>query len=216
MSKSYFPGRNLPKISQVKKYLNRMDVIHTYLRRFFNCNVVLEPTSKKGFEPRLKVVINSFGNKKFRQPMRMLSMHSRALVFCFLFFGFWGWGGFFSFFSVPNVVSLCSDHVLQGSPPPNAFSKTFPIAPRFYPNFLHEQGDLLLFILITSLITLISAHRACKCCFQNFGHHFSSNTHFQELGYLYVCLIEGTIYTMTLCHLEKPIIKGMTTIYNKK
>jgi hypothetical protein len=27
-----------------------------------------------------------------------------------------GVGGFFSFFSIPNVVSWCSNHVLQGSP----------------------------------------------------------------------------------------------------
>jgi hypothetical protein len=96
--------------------------------------------------------------------------------------------------------------------PPNAFFRTFPIAPRFYPNFIHEQGDLLLFI----LITLISAHRACERCFQNFGHHFSPNTRFQELGYLYVCLIEGIIYTMAQCPLEKPIIRGTSTIDNNQ
>ncbi len=172
-SKSYFSGPNSAKTRQVKKHLNRMDVIHTYLKRFFNCNVVLEPTSKKGFEPRLKVVINSFENKKFRQPMRMLSMHFRALVF---FFVSWvlGWGGVFFFLFCSQcgilVFQSCSPRVPH---PPNAFFRTFPIAPRFYPNFIHEQGDLLLFILITSLITLISAHRACERCFENVGHYFS-------------------------------------------
>jgi hypothetical protein len=47
--------------------------------------------------------------------MRMLSMHSRGLVF-FCFFGF-GLGGFFSFISVSQCGIIYSDHVLKGFPP---------------------------------------------------------------------------------------------------
>jgi hypothetical protein len=61
--------------------------------------------------------------------MRMLSMHSTALVF-FCFFGF-GLGGFLSFISVSNVISFIL--IMFSKDSPHAFSRTFPIAPPFYP-----------------------------------------------------------------------------------
>jgi hypothetical protein len=47
------------------------------------------PVFKGGYEPTLKMVTNSFGNRNFMQPTRRLSMHSRWA----LFFSLCGWGG---------------------------------------------------------------------------------------------------------------------------
>ncbi len=130
-----------------------MDVIHTYLKRFLNCNVVLEPSSQKGFEPRLKVDINSLENKKFKQPMRMLSMHSRAQFFFFYFLGFGVGRIFFFLFCSQCGILVFRSCSLRVPPPPMRSSGRS----QQHLNFIHEQGDLLSFILITSLITLISA-----------------------------------------------------------
>jgi hypothetical protein len=59
------------------------------------------------------MVMNSFGNRNFMQPMGRLSMHSKCLDFFLLSFGFGGEGGFFSFFS---LFPTCSLQVPNGFP----------------------------------------------------------------------------------------------------
>jgi hypothetical protein len=66
------------------------------------------------------MVMNSFGNKNFMQPMGRLSMHSKCLDF--FPFRFWGGEGgargggrdFFHFAFVPNMFPSSSQCVLQG------------------------------------------------------------------------------------------------------
>jgi hypothetical protein len=82
------------------------------------------------------MVINSFGNRNFMQPMGRLSMHSKCLGF--FSFKFWvGEEDFFSFFlcslQVPNEFSICSQRV-------------FSIAPLFNPICFAHSPPLLTYI----------------------------------------------------------------------
>jgi len=72
------------------------------------------------------MVMNSFENKNFMQPMGRLSMHSKCLNFAFKF---WVGGGedFFSFF-------FCSQHVPFKFP--ICSPMVFPIAPHFNPIYV--------------------------------------------------------------------------------
>jgi len=83
------------------------------------------------------MVMNSFGNRNFMQPMGRLNMHSKCLVF-FLKVFFGGGGGriFFLFTFVPNMF-LSSSHQV-----PNVF----PLAPRFNPICFAQSPPLLTYI----------------------------------------------------------------------
>ncbi len=92
------------------------------------------------------MVMNSFGNRNFMQPMGGLNMHSKCLVFFFfhLSFGLGEVGGFFSFF-------LCSQHVLFKFPMdsirfPMCSSKVFPIAPPLNPICFAQSPPLLTYM----------------------------------------------------------------------
>jgi hypothetical protein len=69
------------------------------------------------------MVMNSFGNRNFMQPMGRLSMHSK----CPDFFSFKFWGGgeedFFHFFFVPNMFPSGYHQVPKV---PNVFAKGVP------------------------------------------------------------------------------------------
>jgi len=80
--------------------------------------------------------MNSSGNKKFWQPMRMLHMHSRCLVFsffleCWVEGGGGKRGGIFLFCLFPMCFHSVPINFSKGSL--HAFYRTFPIAPPFYP-----------------------------------------------------------------------------------
>jgi hypothetical protein len=58
------------------------------------------------------MVMNSFGNRNFMQPMGRLNMHSKCPSF--LSFEFWvgrGGGNFFHFSFIPNMFPLSSQYV---------------------------------------------------------------------------------------------------------
>ncbi len=81
-----------------------------------------------GYQPRSKMVTNSFGNRNFMQPMGRLSMHSKCLVF-FLILKFCVRGGGGIFFIFP-LFSTCSQWV------PIRFSIYVPKVPKVFPKHL--------------------------------------------------------------------------------
>jgi hypothetical protein len=68
------------------------------------------------------MMMNSFGNRNFMQPMGRLSMPSKCLDFFPFKFWIWGGGGrtFFHFSFVPNMFPSSSQWV------PNVFPKGVP------------------------------------------------------------------------------------------
>ncbi len=94
--------------------------------------------------------------------MRRLNMHSVGLSFSF-FFWVWGrlGGGFYFWVCSQYMFQLCCHQIPKNVQVPNAFLKTFPIAPRF------SDNSTFMYISMASAISPIVTTSWTEFSFQN-------------------------------------------------
>ncbi len=100
---------------------------------------------KWGYQPKPKMVTNSFGNRNFMEAMGRLSMHSKCLGLFSLSFGLGRVGEvFFHFSFVLNMFSSSSKWVPIRFP--MCSPRVFPIAPCFNPICFAQSSPLLTYV----------------------------------------------------------------------